>query len=161
MDFRRGRWIGFAVSSLFFALIGLVVLSAFFQWESVQSGLSGFCHQFSDRCYQVHGVTLPICVRCVWIYLGLGVGHTLFLYWKPNSERISRALIGVIGLLILDVLLEMFGLYSNWFWTRTLTGFLFGLVLSHFTLIGLREIFFELLNPKSYVRRKFLSGRTR
>ena len=110
------------------------------------------CHQFSDRCYQIQGVALPVCVRCVWIYLGLAVGHVVFVYWKPNAKRITQALIGVIGLMFLDVVLEMVGLYDNWFWSRAVTGCLFGFVLSHFTLLGLRELYLELIHSNSYVR---------
>lgn len=161
MQGNRRKWIGFAVSGLCFGLVILAVVSAWLGSEGIGFLFSGFCHQFSDRCYQIYGVALPVCVRCIWIYFGLAAGHILFLYWKPSTPGITRALIGVLGVMILDVLLEMVGFYENWFWSRALTGFLFGLVVSHFTLLGLQELYLELTNSKFYVRRKFFPGRTR
>lgn len=156
-----GKWVGFTVSGLCLAVIWLVVSIPVFEVESLSDVFSRFCHQFTDRCYQVNGVSLPVCVRCIWIYGGFAVGHILFLYWKPQIRRSSQALIGAIGLMLLDVALEWTGLYHNLFWTRMLTGFLFGFVVSRFTLLGLRELITELDNPFKYVRTKFFSGRTR
>ena len=151
MDSNRGRWIGFAISGCFLGLIAFSIFVTVAGLTHFENVFGFVCHQFSDRCYQIGGVALPICVRCVWIYFGLAVGHTLFIYWKPESQRITRALIGVIGLMILDGLLEFLGLYHNWFWTRALTGFLVGLIVSHFTLLGLRELYIQFTNSKSYV----------
>lgn len=156
-----GKWVGFVVSGLCLGVILLVVSIPFLGIEGLGDVFSRFCHQFTDRCYHVNGLPLPVCVRCIWIYGGFAVGHILFLYWKPHLRRITQSLIGVIGLILLDVVLERLGLYHNLFWTRALTGFLFGLVVSHFTLLGLREIITELNNPFKYVRTKFFSGRTR
>lgn len=161
MAVERGKWVGFMVSGLCLAVIWLVVSIPDFGVEALSDVFSRFCHQFTDRCYQVNGVPLPVCVRCIWIYGGFAVGHILFLYWHPQMRRSSQALIGVIGLMLLDVGLERSGLYYNLFWTRMLTGFLFGFVVSHFTLLGLRELITELDNPFKYVRTKFFSGRTR
>jgi len=161
MEGKRGRWIGFAVSGLFLGLISFVVFIAFSDWLVLREIFSGICHQVPDRCYDIHGLPLPVCVRCIWIYLGLAIGHILFIYWKPETVRITRALVGVITLMILDVLLEKVGLYENWFWSRAVTGGLFGLIVSHFTLLGLRELYCEFTNPITYVRSKFFSGRTR
>ena len=161
MNDKRGKWIGFAISGLFLGLIALAVFVAYPGFPVLREFFSQICHQFSDRCYHIHGVALPVCVRCIWIYLGLAAGHVLFIYWKPETVRITRALIGVITLMILDVLLERLGLYENWFWSRAVTGGLFGLIVSYFTLLGLRELYSELTNPFTYVRSKFFSGRTR
>lgn len=161
MESKRGRWIGFAISGCFLGLIAMSLVAATTGASHLEAVFSRVCHQFSDRCYQIWGVTLPICVRCLWIYLGLAAGHVLFIYWKPDSNRITRALIGVIGLMFLDVLLEVIGLYENWFWSRAITGCLFGLVLSHFTLLGLRELYIELTNSKNYVRSKLFTHRSR
>jgi hypothetical protein len=35
------------------------------------------------------------------------------------------------------------------------------LVVSHFTLLGLRELYCELINPITHVRSRFFSSRTR
>ena len=156
-----GKWVGFVVSGLCLSFISLVVGTSVLGIEALSDVFSRFCHQFTNRCYQVNGLPLSVCVRCLWIYGGFAVGHILFLYWKPQVRRITQALIGVIGLMFVDVVLERLGLYNNLFWTRALTGFLFGLVVSHFTLLGLREIITELNNPFKYVRTKFFSGRTR
>ena len=161
MQNKRGKWIGFLVSLLCFTLVWFTAFCAWNPDLGLGPLLSDFCHQLEDRCFHIDGVAIPLCVRCIWIYLGLAVGHTLFLFWNPSSNRISRVLIGVIALMILDVVLENIGLYQNWFWTRVLTGFLFGTVVSHFTLLGFLEIYSEFSNPITYVRSKFFSGRTR
>jgi uncharacterized membrane protein len=160
MDDKRGRWVGVAVSGLFIGLISFVGFVAVSGIPIVGAFFNEICHQVPDRCYHIHGIALPVCVRCIWIYLGLATGHILFIYWKPETVRITRALIGVITLMILDVLLEKLGLYENWFWSRAVTGSLFGLIVSHFTLLGLRELYCEFTNPFTYVRSKFFSGRT-
>lgn len=161
MQDAQGRWIGYLVSGLCLALILVILFCALVPGEGVELFFSSFCHQFDDRCYHIQGVGLPVCVRCIWIYSGLMIGHILFIFWNPASRRITQALIGVIIFMILDVFLETLGLYQNWFWTRATTGFLFGLVVSHFTLLGLREIYSEPTNPINYVRSKFISSRTR
>ena len=161
MAFRRGNWIGFGITGFCFAVLGLAIFSV--QYGSMISDpfFGRLCHQFNDRCYHINGVALPICVRCVWIYLGMAIGHSLFLFWKPESRRITRALVGVIALMFIDVMFERVGVYNNLFWTRALTGFLFGLIVSHFTLLGLRELYCELTNPITYVRSRFFSSRSR
>jgi uncharacterized membrane protein len=161
MNFDRGKWIGFGVSGLFVGLIGLAVFAP--STDSVLAKLffSKVCHQLTDRSYHLHGIALPVCVRCIWIYAGFAIGHVLFLFWKPNNNRITQALIGVIALMIMDVGFELAGLYNNLFWTRAVSGFLFGLVVSRFTLLGLREIYCELSNPVTYVRSRFFKSGTR
>ena len=157
----RSNWIGFTVSGLCLGLVVLAVLAAGSNDSGLGQVFSRVCHQQSDRCHHWFGAALPLCVRCIWIYLGLAFGHILFVYWKPDSGRVTRALIGLIGLMVLDVLLEKAGLYHNWFWSRGVTGFLFGAVVSHFTLLGLRELYCQFINQKTYVRTVFISGRTR
>jgi len=152
MGNRGGSWIGYSISAVCLGLIGFVFYSAWSGAEFSSQLFRSVCHQFSDRCYHLNGVALPVCVRCIWIYLGLAAGHTLFIYWKPETKRITRCLIGVIALMVLDVVLENSGLYHNWFWSRAVTGLLFGLIVSHFTLLGLREIYIELTHSKTYVR---------
>lgn len=148
----RGRWIGFAMSGCFMSLIALSVYSVVAGVEPLARVFSMVCHQHVDRCYHLGGLPLPICVRCVWIYFGFAVGHIVFIFWQPQLKRITQVLIGVIFLMFLDVFLEMIGVYHNVFWTRALTGFMFGLVVSNFTLLGLRELYLELTNSKNYVR---------
>ena len=152
MESNKGRWIGFAISGCFLGLIAFSLLVAVTGHSELEGIFGMVCHQFTDRCYSIGGVPLPVCVRGVGIYFGLACGHTLFIFWKPNPDRITKALIGVIALMLLDVLFEFLGFYHNWFWTRALTGFLVGLTVSHFTLLGLRELYFEFTNTKSYVR---------
>lgn len=158
---KKGRWVGIFVSSICVGMIALAIYAASGGPEWLGQVFRGFCHQFSDRCYHIDEVAMPVCVRCIWIYAGLAVGHTLFIFFIPRAERITRLLIGVIILMVLDVSLERIGLYHNWFWSRAVTGFLFGLVLSHFTLLGLSELYNKLSNRNSYVRSKFLTGRSR
>ena len=157
----KGRWVGIIVSFLCTGMIALAIYSASGGPVWLGDVFSDFCHQYSDRCYHIEGVALPVCVRCIWIYAGLAVGHILFIFLIPRSERITRLLIGVMVLMVMDVLFEKVGLYENWFWSRAVTGFLFGLVLSHFTLLGLSELYLKFSNKNSYVRSKYLAGRTR
>ena len=152
MHSSRGIWIGFVISGLFFGLIVMSVVAAFTGSEVLSGIFKTVCHQFDYRCYHIDGVAMAVCVRCVWIYFGLAVGHTLFIYWKPKIKRITSALIGVLALMLFDVVLELLGVYHNWFLSRAVTGFLVGLTVSHFTLLGLQGLYLEFKNSKTYVR---------
>jgi len=161
MQSNRSRWIGFAISGCFLGLIAFSIYIAVVGPTPLGGFFSSVCHQWADRCYHIHDVPLPVCVRCIWIYFGLALGHTLFIFWNPGTKRITRVLIGVIGLMFLDVVLEFIGFYSNWFWSRSITGFLFGLSVSYFTLLGLQELYFNFTNSNTHDRSKLFTYRSR
>lgn len=98
------------------------------------------CHQIPERCYSWHGHPIGLCVRCLWIYLGLALGHPLFSFWRLSEKAVLRSLYVVAGLMFADVAFETMGIYHNIFVTRAITGAGFGLVCSWFTLEGLFEL---------------------
>jgi uncharacterized membrane protein len=90
---------------------------------------SQLCHQDSNRSFALAGVPLPVCARCLALYLGgfVGIAACPLLRFIPTSRRrITRLLVIALGLLVLDAGLDMAGLWNNTPVTRSLTGALFG-----------------------------------
>jgi uncharacterized membrane protein len=98
------------------------------------------CHQIPERCYSIGGHPAGLCVRCVWIYLGMALGHPLFTIVRMKEGRALRMVILAALLIVADVALETAGVYNNWKVLRSLTGAFFGTTCSWFTLRGLSEL---------------------
>ena len=87
------------------------------------------CHQNLERCLYVAGVPLPVCARCLGVYLG---GLSGLLCWGlirgTDSCRVIKEGFIVMGLLpmFLDGLLNLGGFYTSPAWLRCATGFLSG-----------------------------------
>jgi uncharacterized membrane protein len=132
--------IAWLTSGFFFIWVGLAVAAALPGNAWLHRLFSTACHQVPERSYSLMGHPIGLCVRCVWIYLGLAVGHPAFAYLRI-SEKQSLRLLGSAGfLVVVDVLLESVGLYDNWKPIRAVTGGLFGFACAWFTLRGLSEL---------------------
>jgi uncharacterized membrane protein len=79
------------------------------------------CERDPARTLELGGVMLPVCVRCLGIYLGLGLGA---LVLRPRLEVWPlRLWVGVASLLMLaDVGSEYLGLRPAWAPLRLVTG---------------------------------------
>lgn len=90
---------------------------------------SQLCHQDPNRSFVLAGATLPVCARCLALYLGGFVGiaaYPLLILCPRHGPRMTRFLIISFGLIALDVGLDVAGLWENTFITRSLTGAFFG-----------------------------------
>jgi uncharacterized membrane protein len=132
--------IAVGVCGFFLALIGLAVAAPLFNSELIYHFFSAACHQISDRCYSVENRPMALCVRCLWIYAGLGLGHLFFAFIRLDEGN-SRALLFLgIGLMAGDVAMETLGFYHSLPIVRSVTGFLFGFGCSSLVLRGLTQL---------------------
>ncbi len=94
---------------------------------------SHICHQFPTRSFWITGRPFALCGRCTGGYLGVGIGPLLFVV--PHIKVFSkwlfsrRFLLGgtLLGVAILDPLLEINGLYSSYTSLRFFSGLIGGL----------------------------------
>ena len=92
---------------------------------SVRHVFSHLCHQDPQRCLSLAGVFLPVCNRCLALYLGgfLGVllaplarGRSAWLLGRPVL------LLGPLVLTALDAGLDLAGAWNSTLWSRVATG---------------------------------------
>lgn len=133
---------GAVVSSRKWAVLGLGIFGTLLGLSLAAAGRGGFwaawlldplCHQDPSRCFWVAGSAMPLCVRCVAIYLGLslGCGGHMIRGWRVADARWVLVAALLSGL---DVLLESLGVYQNLFASRMLTGLALGLSVSAYVL---------------------------
>jgi uncharacterized membrane protein len=107
---------------------------------------SPLCHQDESRSFTIGGYPLAVCSRCAMIYAGFFAGVVSY----PGFRRISNVnppslwfLFVPLAALALDVALDFFGIFSNSFLTRSVTGFVMGFGLSLFIIPGFIRFFYE------------------
>jgi uncharacterized membrane protein len=90
---------------------------------------SQLCHQDPARSFVLAGTTLPVCARCLAFYLGgfAGVASypALGSRWR-QGHHIRRLLVVSLCLMVLDVGLDLAGIRENTFFSRAITGSVFG-----------------------------------
>ena len=93
---------------------------------------SQLCHQDPTRSFVLAGTTLPVCARCLAFYLGGFAGiasyPVLGSRWHQGLN-LKRPLIVSLCLIVLDVGLDLAGIRENTFFSRSITGAVFGGVL--------------------------------
>ena len=139
---KRIAWL---VGGIFFVWSNLAVAASLPGCAWLRELFASACHQRPDRSYSLAGHPVGLCVRCLWIYLGLACGHPLFAYLRVPEKVKYRLLYSSLALMLADVALETIGVYDNVPLTRAVTGAFFGLACSAFTLRGLSEL--SLKNP--------------
>ena len=85
------------------------------QWFAYQ------CHRDPGRSLHLLGTVLPVCMRCLGIYLGLGFGA---LVLRPRLSVVAlRVWVGAAAaLMVADVVAYWAGLYGGWAVARLVTG---------------------------------------
>lgn len=95
------------------------------------------CHQIPERSFFLGAHPLPVCQRCLGIYLGFGIG--LFLF--PVLPALTRLLLSKPRLLVLFFLpLGLNVLMQNAPWDRFLTGLAAGFPVSPFVWAALSRM---------------------
>ncbi|HMS65982.1 MAG TPA: DUF2085 domain-containing protein [Ignavibacteria bacterium] len=115
---------------------------------------SKVCHQESNRSFHFSDHILGVCSRCVWIYIGFFAGILVYpLKYRLNNTNSPNLmfLIAVSFILFLDVILDLTGILKNSFLSRSITGFLTGLMLPFYLLPGFVKFFHEI---NSFLRNK-------
>jgi hypothetical protein len=82
---------------------------------------AGLCHQLPDRCYQVGGEAMPVCARCLGVWLGLFLGAALV-----GLPRRPAVAVGLLGWLVVSWLVGPL-LPASWHVERALAGLAGGL----------------------------------
>src|SRR5271165_1666100 len=86
----------------------------------IRNFFSSLCHQDPTRSFVVDGSPVAVCVRCLGIYWGAGVGALLRL-------RMARPLlVGALVLNVVDVTTGVLGWHGNMPITRFFLGMLVG-----------------------------------
>jgi uncharacterized membrane protein len=90
---------------------------------------SQLCHQNPARSFVLAGATLPVCVRCLAMYLGgfAGIAAYPALSFRVRQYLpLLRFLALTLGLMFMDISLDVTGLWRNTVLSRATTGALFG-----------------------------------
>lgn len=86
------------------------------------------CHGLTRRCLELFGVPMPICARCVGIYLGLLAGVAFFRLVPLLRERVMRGVAMAAAFpLGLDGLTQLAGFRESNNPLRMATGLIAGL----------------------------------
>jgi uncharacterized membrane protein len=84
------------------------------------------CHGIPHRCLVLFGTRMPICARCVGIYLGLFFGIAAFLVMPWMSERFLRVAAAAAAVaMFLDGFTQLLRLRESTNTLRLATGFPF------------------------------------
>ena len=92
------------------------------------------CHQDSARSFNISGVQMAVCSRCISIYgfffFGM-MSMPVFALVKPSLQKQEiKWLIAAILLNLVDVIGNYFGIWSNTHISRFLLGGAFGIILA-------------------------------
>lgn len=133
-------WILLGLCSFWILLLILPPLLAQLQWglETVPSVFfSKVCHQRPERSFHWLGQQLPVCHRCLGIYVGFWAG----LIALPLARRLSALLLSRPRLLLL-FFLPMFVnvLLQNQPYSRFLTGALAGFPVALFAWMAAEQL---------------------
>jgi uncharacterized membrane protein len=86
------------------------------------------CHGLVRRCLEIFDVPMPICARCVGIYVGLLAGVAFFRIVPLLRERVMRSVaIAAVFPLALDGLTQLAGFRESNNSLRMATGVIAGL----------------------------------
>ncbi len=116
---------------------------------------SPVCHQQDARSFHLFGYKFAVCSRCMSIYLGFLIAVILY----PIKIKLSNTELPSISFLLIPVLLiaadaffDFFGLFTNTFFTRALTGAIAGFVLPFFLIPGFVKMFNDIFNSSLHIK---------
>jgi uncharacterized membrane protein len=108
--------------------------------------LSAICHQIPGRSFQYHGHPLAVCSRCTGMYAGFLLGLLVLPLFRalkdPRFPPREFLLLSAVPVSV-DFLLGLAGLWQNTFFSRTLTGALFGFATAFYFFPGFVATFSE------------------
>ena len=102
----------------------------------IMQAFAPVCHQLIDRSFQIDGVQLAVCHRCLGAYAGLLVGTILFLIVAREPKSLRPLTVLIIATLpgVVDWSGDVLGLWVNTPTSRVLTGAFFGVLVG--TILG-------------------------
>jgi len=128
------------IAGLIVATLLVLNVATIFAWPWLGSGVRGaldpvysqLCHRMPERCYRLGGGPMPVCARCVGVWLGLAAMAALALVRGP--WRVRTALVLLAWTLASWVLGHW--MPAAWHAERTVAGFAGGLGLCVLALRG-------------------------
>jgi len=101
------------------------------------------CHQIEARSFYLGHEPLAVCSRCAAIYVGFWISVLALCLW--NSRRPGlRWLYAVVGVMTLEVALELLGVRASTFESRTVIGMVAGAVVAPFIVEATEQTVLEL-----------------
>lgn len=96
--------------------------------EGLDPVYAALCHRLPERSYELGGEPLPVCSRCLGVWLGLFLAAVLAAMGRLRVCRrtVRRALL-LLGLMGVSWLLGRHGLPAEWHLERTVAGLLGGM----------------------------------
>ncbi|HZY10883.1 MAG TPA: DUF2085 domain-containing protein [Bacteroidota bacterium] len=97
--------------------------------EQLYRSFSKICHQYDSRSLHLFGYKLAVCARCSAIYFGFFIGVLLSPLLKRDQFSHARYwwVLAILPMVI-DVLLDFFGISQSNTSTRLSTGGFFGVL---------------------------------
>jgi uncharacterized membrane protein len=105
---------------------------------------SPICHQNPARSFLFFGYPLGVCARCLGIYFGFLAGTGLYPVFKRFSNlTLPRARFFIMMSLpvVIDSAGNFFRIWMTSNWLRFATGFIWGIILPFYFIIGLTDYF--------------------
>ncbi len=105
------------------------------------------CHGKEERCFHIYGRPLPVCSRCLGVYMGLGCGFLSGLILSPEFIGITAfsliilTFLAIIPLALDSFFQEYFGIEST-NERRLITGLFTGAMLGFSIWWMLAELFY-------------------
>ena len=112
--------------------LAAIVLAPLLQLEPVYRFFSLICHQNPLRSWTLAGTPLPVCIRCVSIYIGFFVALVFSL--RPRTAVLKFAILASLAELLLQWTV------IDWVVLRSFTGFALGAAVAPFVRIGVHEM---------------------
>lgn len=113
------------------------------------------CHQYDSRSLHLNEHKFAVCARCSGIYFGFMAGLLIFasLFKSIKIKNPALYLFFISIPMIIDILLNYFGIYTSNLFTRTGSGLIFGILSTLIIYPTYQQAFYELYN-------KHLRGKT-
>lgn len=128
--------------------LGVIFLAPYLKSQSL--GLQAFCygifspicHQNPSRSFLLFGYPLGVCARCLGIYIGFLGGTGLYPFFNKFSNLTlpkTRIFILMSLPVVIDTAGNFFRIWMTSNWPRFATGFIWGIILPFYFIIGLTD----------------------
>jgi len=125
--------------------------------DGIYSFYSNSCHQVDSRSHHIAGYKFGVCSRCTSIYFGFLLGIIIYPFLRKLSNIDLPSLFYLfipVGLMLLDVGLDIADVQKNSFITREITGAVIGVILPFFIIPGTIRVFYEYFLPPNVIPKK-------
>lgn len=155
IEFSTKVYIIVLCSSLIWCL--LILLAPFLQsnggaYEDISDFIYWFyspvCHQDDFRSLYLFGEKFAVCTRCSMLYFGFLFGTIIYPFVKKISDVTLPSvwfLLAASAIIGVDALSDITGIYINTHLTRSITGFILGLVLVFYIIPGFINFAHEII----------------